>query len=293
VCGEISASLQFEDETETDLYACRLIYGAPDNLTFASEKFQTMPKAGSATPHSELIARGSIESAVIGLGTNQRLQIFAGLIGGIATYHFHDTSMLAGVRGRWRVTDHRLLYANGENLAAVLSFLRAAHPDAYGRILETIRLVMPFFGDFILETPSASPELVMLNWRTKGSVYELGPHQLSDGILRFMALATLLLQPSDRLPRMIVIDEPELGLHPYAIKILASLIQDAANYVQIIVATQSAALVDEVEPDDVIVVDMVEGASKFERLSGEKLKAWLEDYSLSQMWESNLFGGRP
>jgi len=295
VCGEISASLQFEDETETHLYASRLIYGAPDNLTFASEKFRTTPRAGSAAPSSELIVRGGSESAVVQprLRENERLKFFASLVGGIGTYHFHDTSLLAGVRGRWRVSDHRVLYANGENLAAVLSFLRGAHADAYGRILETIRLVTPFFGDFILEPPSASPELVMLNWRTKGSVYELGPHQLSDGTLRFMALATLLLQPAERLPRMIVIDEPELGLHPYAIKILASLLQDAANFTQIIVATQSAAFVDQMDPDDVIVANMVDGASQFERQSREKLKEWLEEYTLSELWEKNVVGGRP
>jgi predicted ATPase len=95
------------------------------------------------------------------------------------------------------------------------------------------------------------------------------------------------------MPRMIVIDEPELGLHPYAIKILASLLHDAANFTQIIVATQSAALVDEVGPEDVIVANLEEGATSFERLDQEKLADWLKEYSLSQMWESNLFGGRP
>jgi predicted ATPase len=293
VCGEISASLQFEDETETDLYEFRLVYGAPDNLTFASEKFQTTPKPGSEIQFSELIARGSFESAVTNLRHNERIKLFAHLIGGIGIYHFHDTTLLAGVRGRWRVNDHRVLYANGENLSAVLRFLRDSYPDAYGRILETIQLVAPFFADFILEPPSESPELVMLNWRVKGTDYELGPHQLSDGTLRFIALTTLLMQPAECLPKVIAIDEPELGLHPYAIKILASLLHDAANFTQIIVATQSAALVDLMEPDDVIVADMVDGATQFERLSREKLKEWLEEYTLSQLWEMNLVGGRP
>ena len=295
VSGEISASFQFEDEAETNLYACRLIYAAPDNLTFDSETFRTTPKKGSATPFSEMVAHGASESAVSqpGLRDNERLKLFARLIAGIRTYHFHDTSLLAGVRGRWRVNDHRVLYPNGENLAAVLRFLRDAHADAYGRILETIRLVTPFFGDFILEPPPASPNLVMLNWRAKGTDYELGPHQLSDGTLRFMALATLLLQRAECLPGMIVVDEPELGLHPYAIKILGSLLQDAANFTQVVVATQSAPLVDLMEPDDVIVADMVDGATQFERLSREKLKEWLDEYTLSQLWEKNVIGGRP
>ena len=197
------------------------------------------------------------------------------------------------MRGRWRVNDHRALYPSGENLAAVLRFFRDTHADAYGRIRETIRLVAPIFGDFILEPPSASPDLVMLNWRAKGTDYELGPHQLSDGTLRFIALATLLLQPAECLPGVLVIDEPELGLHPYAIKILGSLIEDAANFTQIIVATQSASFIDQVEPDDVIVADMVDGASQFQRLNGEKLKEWLDEYTLSELWEKNIVGGRP
>jgi predicted ATPase len=142
--------------------------------------------------------------------------------------------------------------------------------------------------------PDKGGNFVMLRWRAAGSAeYEFGPHQISDGTLRFIALATLLLQPHDWLPPLIAIDEPELGLHPYAIKILASLLQDAANFTQIIVATQSAALVDLMEPDEVIVVDMVDGASKFERQSREKLKEWLDEYTLSQLWEMNFIGGRP
>jgi predicted ATPase len=295
VSPEITASLEFEDEAETNLYAIRLIYGAPDNLIFASETFRTTPKAGSATKFSELIAHGASESAVSqpGLRDNERVKLFARLIADIGTYHFHDTSLLAGVRGRRPVSDHHVLYANGENLPAVLRFLRDAHADVYGRILETILLVAPFFGDFILEPPSESPDLVMLNWRAKGTEYELGPHQLSDGTLRFIALATLLLQPHECLPGMIIIDEPELGLHPYAIKILASLLQDAANFTQIIVATQSASLVDQMEPEDVIVADMVDGATQFERQSREKLKEWLDEYTFSELWEKNIIGGRP
>jgi predicted ATPase len=133
----------------------------------------------------------------------------------------------------------------------------------------------------------------MLNWRAKGADYEFGPHQLSDGTLRFTALATLLLLPMEMLPGTIIIDEPELGLHPYAIKLLASLLADASERTQVLVATQSTALVDEVRPEDVIVANLEEGATSLQRLDRESLADWLKDYSLSQMWESNLFGGRP
>ena len=133
----------------------------------------------------------------------------------------------------------------------------------------------------------------MLNWRSKGSDYELGPHQLSDGTLRFMALATLLLQPAECLPGMIAVDEPELGLHPFAIKILGSLLAEASDRTQVLTATQSAGLVDEMEPQDVIVANLEEGITTLAGLDQEQLSSWLQDYTLSQMWESNLFGGRP
>jgi predicted ATPase len=293
--GEIRAALQFEDAAETNLYALRLLFSAPDNLTFASETFRTEPKAGSASPPAELVARGASESAVVqpGFRENERLKLFARFFGGIRTYHFHDTSERADIRLSRRVEDHRQLYSNGENLAPVLRYLRDHQPNSYARIVETVRLVAPFFGDFSLDTPSILPGHVLLNWRARGSDYQLGPHQLSDGTLRFMALATLLLQPAGHFPDVIVIDEPELGLHPYAVKILASLLADAASRTQVLVATQSAGLVDEMEPQDVIVANLEEGVTSLERLDPERLSTWLQDYTLSQMWESNLFGGRP
>jgi predicted ATPase len=293
--GEISGSLQFDNDEESAIYAFKLLFAAPDNLLFASETFRSIPKPAEPSDYPEFIARGAFESAVVhpGFRENKRLKWFASVISGLRFFHFDDTSLLARMRGLWSANDHRLLYQNGENLASVLRFLREAYPEHYLRVLETVRLIAPFLADFVLEAPTSSPEMVMLNWRAKGADYEFGPHQLSDGTLRFTALATLLLLPTEMLPGMIVIDEPELGLHPYAIKILASLLLDASERTQVLVATQSAALVDEVGPEDVIVANLEEGATSFERLDQERLADWLKDYSLSQMWESNLFGGRP
>lgn len=295
VTGEISASLQFEDESEINLYVPRLVFSAPDKFVFASEVFKTTPVPGSSAERGFLDVHGAVESAVVqpSFRDNDRIRFFRRLIGGIRDYHFHDTSLFAGVRGSWRVSDYRVLYRNGENLPAVLRFLRDAHPSVYARILETIQLVAPFFADFVLEPPSLSPEMVMLNWRAKGSEYELGPHQLSDGTLRFIALATLLLQPDECLPDVLVIDEPELGLHPFAIKILASLLADTSTRTQVLVATQSVELVDEMEPEDIIVANMEGVATQFSRLDPTQLAEWLKDYTLSQMWDMNFIGGRP
>jgi len=134
---------------------------------------------------------------------------------------------------------------------------------------------------------------VMLRWRASNTDYEFGPHQLSDGTLRFIALTTLLLQPPEHLPRLIIIDEPELGLHPYAIKILVSMLVEASTHAQVFVATQSTTLVDEVSPDDVVVANLEGLASQFLRLSSKDLSEWLKEYTLSQLWEKNVVGGRP
>lgn len=278
VTKEFTANLEFDSETESNLYTARLLFAAPDNLVFAEETFRTTPKPGSTVKFSEMTTRGANESAVVhpGFRDNERLKFFARFLGGIRSYHFHDTSERADIRLSRRVEDNRRLYSNGENLASILRFLRDNHSNAYARIVETLRLVTPLFGEFILDSPSAMSGHVLLNWRAKGSDYELGPHQLSDGTLRFIALSALLLQPAELFPDVIVIDEPELGLHPFAIKILASLLQDASNFTQLIVATQSAALVDQMEPEDVIVLEIEDKATRLERLDREKLTAWLE-----------------
>ena len=209
-------------------------------------------------------------------------------------YQFHDTSDEARLRGQCGINDNRFFYHNGGNLPALLRVIRERHPANYQQIVETVRLVFPMFRDFILEPERTGEERLMLRWKASGSAeYDFGPHQLSDGTLRFIALATLLLQPKVWLPRLITIDEPELGLHPYGIKLLASLLQDASNFTQIVVATQSSALVDALEPKDVIVANSDGGASRFERLDADTLKSWLADYTLSEVWEMNLIGGRP
>ena len=134
---------------------------------------------------------------------------------------------------------------------------------------------------------------MLLQWREKGSDLVFNPDQASDGTLRAMALVTLLLQPYDSLPDVLILDEPELGLHPYAINIIGSLINSVANHCQVILATQSPLLVDCFEPEDIIVVERNERESSFKRLVEADLEDWLEEYSLSELWNKNVLGGRP
>jgi predicted ATPase len=172
--------------------------------------------------------------------------------------------------------------------------LRDQHKDSYELIRDTIRMVAPFFDDLKLRPQkNGEDEVVQLEWAQVGSDYPFHPSQLSDGTLRFICLATALLQPNP--PSTIVIDEPELGLHPFALALLASLFkQAAARGAQVIASTQSAPLLNNFEPEDVIVVDRAEGESRFRRLSAEELASWLaEDYTLGELWQKNVYGGGP
>ena len=208
-------------------------------------------------------------------------------------YHFHDTSVSSPIKKTVPLNDNRYLRHDGSNLAAFLYYLREVHWRSYDMIRRTVQLVAPFFDDFFLEPLALNEDTIRLEWRHRGSDGYFDAASLSDGTLRFIALATLLLQPIELHPSVILLDEPELGLHPAAIAILASLIKQTSVETQIVVATQSPFLLDHFEPEDVLVTERVEGATQFARLEGEKLKDWLEDYSLGQLWEKNEFGGRP
>jgi predicted ATPase len=207
-------------------------------------------------------------------------------------YHFHDTSATAPMRRSEIVEDNEYLRHNGSNIAPFLLKLKTSksHHAYYQEIVDAIRLVIPFFDDFKLDVMRfGEAEKVKLMWRQKGSDFPMQPYHLSDGSIRFICLATALLQPSP--PSTIVIDEPELGLHPEAIRILGELITDAAKRTQIIVATQSPLLIDQFAIEDIVVVNRKDGQSTFERLQAEDFSAWLEEYSVGELWTKNVIQG--
>lgn len=211
-------------------------------------------------------------------------------------YHFHDTSANAQVRRWGSINENEVLLPNAENLAAFLYRIRQTNPSNYEKIRDVVRLAAPFFDDFKLRPVLTNPDQIQLEWMQRDSDYLFGPNQLSDGTLRFICLATALLQP--RLPSTILFDEPELGLHPYALTLLANLFQGASRPYgyptnQVIVSTQSAPLLDEFSPEDVIVVERMEGQSTFRRLESAPLSEWLEEYALGELWQKNVLGGRP
>ena len=207
--------------------------------------------------------------------------------------HFYDTGKGAPLLKTAYLGDNEYLREDGENLAPFLYYLKHREKTSYRRIQQTFRLVAPFFDDFILEPMPENEQMLRLGWRHRTSDARFDISGFSDGTLRFLALATLLLQPARLRPSIILLDEPELGLHPDAINLLCSLIQSVAVETQVVLATQAPFLVDHFEPEDVIVVDRVDGRSEFRRLSTGKLKSWLEDYSLGDLWLKNELGGGP
>ena len=208
-------------------------------------------------------------------------------------YHFHDTGFHSPMKKTAKLHDNRFLRQDGSNLASFLYLLRERHEASYGLIRNTIRQVAPFFDDFVLEPTALNPDTIRLEWRHRVSDAQFDASSLSDGTLRFMALAALLLQPKERRPAVVLLDEPELGLHPLAITVLASMLRFASRETQIVLATQSPTLLDHFEPEDVLVAERVDGQTRLNRLEAEELQVWLEDYSLGQLWEKNELGGRP
>lgn len=208
-----------------------------------------------------------------------------------AIYHFHDTSRNAPLRKECKLRDNRFLREDGGNLAAFLYYLEKKHPKHFKLIEQTIKSIAPFFKRFALEPDALDPELITLEWEEEGSDMYLNTQNFSDGTLRMIALTTLLLQPNP--PSTIIIDEPELGLHPFAINKLAGLIKKASAKSQVIISTQSINLVDNFDPEDIITVDREDKQSVFKRLDSNTLKEWLEDYSIGDLWTKNLIGGQP
>ena len=208
-------------------------------------------------------------------------------------YHFHDTSESALVKQRHGINDNLYLRSDARNLAAFLYLLKDQHTSHYMRIEKTIRLVAPFFEKFLLRPQPDNREQIELEWIERGEDIPFKAHHLSDGLLRFICLTTALMQPEQFQPETFLIDEPELGLHPFAIHLLASIMRSTSKKRQLIVSTQSIDLLNEFEPKDIIVADRDEGWSHLRRLNEKALETWLEEYSLGELWQKNILGGRP
>jgi predicted ATPase len=291
---EMAVTIMSDTKEGVDKYCVRLEYASGDTLVFAEERCargddpyqeRRVGVSRSLTGHHEAVlpihtGDPSVPSA----------KEMVRLLRRCAVHHFHNTSETARIRQRWDKEDNHSLKEDGANLAPFLLRLRDTAPKVYGRIVAGVRQIAPFFADFVLAPTNGS---LLLQWRERHTDMVFGSHQASDGTLRAMALIALLLQPADELPDVIILDEPELGLHPAAVEIVAGLLKSAAVRRQVILATQSLALVDQFEPDDIIVVDRRDRESEFKRLNPNALRDWMEEYSLGELWEKNVLGGRP
>jgi predicted ATPase len=295
VTPHIVAGLEFRSAGGVAQYCILLSHAAQDTLILAQETFRAVPERvnvdevpwmdlGGGQRESNLIR--SAHEATSAVGPRATWSFLVDCV----VHQFHNTSETARIRQRSPVSDNRHLSEDGANLAPFLLRIREQHPAHYERITGTVRQIAPFFADFVLEPEG---DTLLLRWREFGNDVVFGPHQASDGTLRAMALVALLLQPTNELPAVIILDEPELGLHPRAISILAGLLLGVSSHSQVIVATQSPVLLDHFEPEQVIVAERDGAESVFRRLDAGKLASWLEEYTMSELWDKNVFGGRP
>jgi predicted ATPase len=298
ISPRLTATLEFGNESSHDSYEFSLAHAAKDSVIITEETLtyheKTIPNPFRITL-SPGIKESGLPEEILKQENNAVQQVIYNLLRNCRVYQFHDTSSTSKIRNSGYINDSDYLRSDAGNLAAFLYSMQQVEEtkNYYERIVRHISNVMPQFGDFVLRSSARNKEYILLDWKEKNSDYLFGPHQVSDGTLRFMALATLLLQPPKKLPPVIILDEPELGLHPSAISELAGMIRTASRYCQVIIATQSPRLLDEFELNEIVVIERENKTSVFRDFNEQQLENWLKDYSLSELWEKNVIGGQP
>lgn len=275
---EIFAELSFSSGSYTNLYSFTLATG--DTSFFVLK--EVLGYNGENIVYTNTSSELSIKQ-----DTRYRADFIRTYLNNLSVYHFHETGEQSPFNQDVRIDDYFVLQKYGANLSAFLYNLQLNNRIIYNRIVKVIQSIAPYFLDFDLRPNMEGSEYIRLAWKDKYSENRYGATDLSDGTIRFIALTALFLQPNP--PAVIIIDEPELGLHPFAIDKLAGLIQAAANKgTQTIISTQSVELVNCFNPEDIITVDNVNGESTFERLDSNKLKVWIDDYAVGDMWRQNI-----
>jgi len=286
---KVTPSFRLDFEFEKNAYGFKL--NATNDVLIFEEEYVSY---NGEQPSREAIASGRKESGLedaVESDSGRIPQHVFPKVRNLVVYHFHDTSDSSPTKQLVDVQDNRFFRPDAANLAAYLYWLQQKHPVSYRHIEEHVRLVAPFFECFVLAPSRLNENKIKLEWRQRGSEAYFDAYSFSDGTLRFICLATLLLQPD--LPDLILLDEPELGLHPFAIHILAEMLESAARRTQIVLATQSVTLLNHFEAKDVIVAENNGTATSLSRLDLTQLTDWVDEYSLGELWEKNVLGGRP
>ena len=280
-------------------YRFSLAHAHPDRFMFTEEAFRfSRDDRPTEAPWNHL-GSGHREAAIVEAAHSNNssdvnpdtARVIVHLLRSCSVFQFHDTSDTSNFKKRWDVNDNNTLRTHGGNLAAVLNRLEHEDIRRFELICRHIARVLPVFDRFQIEESYGK---VLLRWRAKGSDKTFGAHLTSDGSLRFFALVTLLNLPNEMLPDVLLLDEPELGLHPVAIALVGNMIKALAQDAQVIVATQSPLLVDVFELDEIVVLDLDDDRSVVRRLDAETYRAWLDDsFTPGELWQKNLLGGRP
>ena len=287
----MSGTLEFTDDKSVDSYHFSLSNAAPDRLIITEESIKWHRKTENK-PYEVLLEPNFKESALADSKDYVAKSIYW-MLAYCKVYQFHDSSNEGPLRQACPVDTANYLQSHGNNLPSFLLYLRDNFADSYKRIADYVRDVVPQFQDFYLEPNNKT---ISLRWIDNSATdYRFNAYQFSDGSIRFIALATLLLQPAKTMPDVIILDEPELGLHPYAITQLAEMIKDASIHAQVIIATQSKDLVDHFDVDNISVVEMDKNTQSTSviHLKENDYKLWLEQYTVSELWDKNIIGGRP
>ena len=275
-------------------YRISLAHAQPDRLIFTEEAFR-----GPTNEDWQHFGRGHTEAKIVEeipphapLGNyRSTTQFIVNLLRNCSVYQFHDTSDASNFKKRWDVEDNNQLLSHGGNLAAVLHRLEREDIKRFELICKHIGRILPGFDRFVIEESYGK---VLLRWKAKRTGKTFGAHLTSDGSLRFFALVTLLNLPPEMLPNVLLLDEPELGLHPAAITLIGGMIKVLAKKRQVIVATQSPLLVDAFDLDEIFVLDIENGRTKFRKLVQDDYRVWLdENFTSGELWQKNLLGGRP
>lgn len=285
----LGGKIVFDNEYKNE-YEFKMVPDQKGNLIFAEELSNFTNPSNNYYDTKGINSSGTLES-VLKNDDGYRNKYLKDQFSSLKIFHFHDTSFNAKVKQPATTTDYAYLYEDAGNLAAFLYRLQEKSPTNFKMIERVIQSIAPFFDRFYLQPDEINPQQIYLRWLEKGSDQLFNAHNFSDGTLRMISLTTLLLQPD--LPSTIIIDEPELGLHPFAISKLAALIQSAATRTQVIISTQSINLLDQFDADDVIVVEREDNQTVFKRQNKDSLSDWLQDYSLGELWDKNVLGGRP
>ena len=295
----MAATVTMRTETGRNDYQFTLVPAHPDRFMFTEEAFRFNRKDFDTAAPWQYLGSGHSEAKIVEATTaygesdinTTTARVIVNLLRNCAVYQFHDTSDTSDFKKKWDVEDNNQLRSHGGNLAAVLHRLEREDIKRFELICQHIGRVLPVFDRFQIE---ANYGRVSLRWKAKGTDKTFGAHLTSDGSLRFFALVTLLNIPPEMLPDVLLLDEPELGLHPAAVTLIGGMIKALSEARQVIVATQSPLLVDAFDLDEIFVLDLKEGRTEFRRLVPDDYRVWLDDsFTSGELWQKNLLGGRP